>query len=181
MARNHVVFHDPQIARFLFGNTKTSWFWLLIRLYVGWAWFEAGWQKVTNAAWTGSGAGTSLAGFVSAALSKTTGAHPDVQTWYAWFLEHAVLPHAAAWSHAVAYGETLIGIALILGLLTGIAAFFGALMNLNFLLAGAVSVNPILGILALALIMAWKVAGWWGLDRWALPALGTPWQHGTLT
>jgi len=22
----------------------------------------------------------------------------------------------------------------------------------------------------------WLIAGWWGLDRWPLPALGTPWQ-----
>ena len=29
---------------------------------------------------------------------------------------------------------------------------------------------------ALLLILAWKVAGWWGLDRFLLPALGTPWM-----
>ena len=27
------------------------------------------------------------------------------------------------------------------------------------------------------IVLAWKVAGWWGLDRWALPLLGTPWQR----
>jgi thiosulfate dehydrogenase [quinone] large subunit len=30
------------------------------------------------------------------------------------------------------------------------------------------------------LILAWRNAGWIGLDRWVLPALGTPWQPGTL-
>ncbi|HLF03982.1 MAG TPA: hypothetical protein VI855_02045 [Dehalococcoidia bacterium] len=25
-----------------------------------------------------------------------------------------------------------------------------------------------------------KTAGWWGLDRWLLPAVGTPWQAGGL-
>jgi thiosulfate dehydrogenase (quinone) large subunit len=28
--------------------------------------------------------------------------------------------------------------------------------------------------------MAWKVAGWWGLDRWLLPLLGTPWYQGSM-
>jgi thiosulfate dehydrogenase [quinone] large subunit len=53
-------------------------------------------------------------------------------------------------------------------------------MNLNYLLAGTVSTNPILLILQLFLILAWRVAGWYGLDRWALPSLGTPWQKGKL-
>jgi hypothetical protein len=30
------------------------------------------------------------------------------------------------------------------------------------------------------LIMAWRVAGWCGLDCIVLPVLGTPWQPGTL-
>jgi thiosulfate dehydrogenase [quinone] large subunit len=30
------------------------------------------------------------------------------------------------------------------------------------------------------LILAWRNARWIGLDRWVLPALGTPWQPGTV-
>jgi thiosulfate dehydrogenase [quinone] large subunit len=59
--------------------------------------------------------------------------------------------------------------------LTGVAAFFGAMMNMSFLLAGTVSSNPVMFVIAIFLIMAWKVAGWYGLDRFALPRLGTPW------
>jgi thiosulfate dehydrogenase [quinone] large subunit len=50
-------------------------------------------------------------------------------------------------------------------------------MNLNFLLAGAVSTNPVLFTCSIALIMAWRVAGYLGVDRYLLPHLGTPWQH----
>ena len=64
------------------------------------------------------------------------------------------------------------------GIFTGIAAFFGSFMNINYLLAGTVSTNPILFAIATWLVLAWKVAGWWGLDRWILPALGTPWRTG---
>jgi thiosulfate dehydrogenase [quinone] large subunit len=65
-------------------------------------------------------------------------------------------------------------------MLTGIAAFFGVLMNTNFLLAGTISTNPILAIPAIFLILAWRNAGWIGLDRIALPLVGTPWQPGNV-
>jgi len=117
---------------------------------------------VTNPAWVGNKAGTALTGFVNNALTKASGEHPDVQSWYATFLRNVVLPYAGAWSHLVAFGETPVGIGLILGAFAGIAAFFGILMNLNYLMAGAVSVNPILLMLSIFLVLAWKTVGWWG-------------------
>lgn len=169
---------DSPFAQSLFGDVRWAWIWLILRVYVGWEWLQAGWGKLHNAAWAGSKAGTAITGFANGALSKTGGTHPDVQAWYAWFLQHTVLPHATIWSYAISWGETLVGIALILGLFTGIAAFFGSFMNVNYLLAGAVSTNPILFIIATWLVLAWKTAGWIGLDRWILPALGTPWSPG---
>ncbi len=128
----------------------------------------------------GKSAGTALAGFVKGALAKTTGANPDVQSWYALFLKSTILTHPAVWSYVVSYGELLVGIALIIGAFTGIAAFFGLFMNLNYLLAGTVSINPILFTLAIGLILAWRVAGYLGVDYWLLPWCGTPWQPGDL-
>jgi thiosulfate dehydrogenase (quinone) large subunit len=173
-------FSEPPFARFLFGSTKMAGFWLLVRLYVGWAWLHAGWEKFQSAAWVGDKAGTAIKGFLMGALQKTSGAHPDVQGWYASFIQNVALPNAETLSYIITFGEIAIGIALILGLFTGIAAFFGTFMNLNFLLAGTVSINPILLLLQLFLILAWRIAGWYGLDRYVLPALGTPWQAGHL-
>jgi hypothetical protein len=48
----------------------------------------------------------------------------------------------------------------ILGIFTGLAAFFGAFMNMNYLLPGTVSTNPILLVFAVLLMLAWKTAGW---------------------
>lgn len=172
------LIQDPPIAQTLFGNVRWAWIWLILRLYVGYEWLMAGWGKLNNPAWTGANAGAALTGFVNGALSKTGGEHPDVQGWYAAFLQSVVLPNAQLWSQLVAWGEFLVGIALILGIFTGIAAFFGSFMNVNYLMAGAVSTNPILFVIATWLVLAWKVAGWWGLDRWILPALGTPWRPG---
>lgn len=171
----HYIVKESPFSHYLFNNTRASWLWLIIRLYVGYEWLVAGWAKVTSDAWVGSGAGSALIGFLNGALAKTVGTHPDVQGWYASFLQNVVLAHPVFWSGLVAWGEVAVGIALIIGLFTGIAAFFGLFMNLNYLLAGTVSTNPILFTLAIALILAWKVAGYIGVDRYLLPKLGTPW------
>jgi len=176
--RKQIVEHlqDPPVAQALFGHVRWAWIWLILRLYAGWVWVQAGWEKLHDPTWSGSQAGTALSGFVNHALTETSGAHPNVQGWYAWFLQHAVLPRAAIWGHVVSWGEFLVGVALILGFVTGIAALFGAFMNMNYLLAGAVSTNPILLVIAILLILAWKTAGWWGADRWVLSALGERWR-----
>lgn len=170
---------EPPIARLFFADTRLSWLWLPVRLYVGYEWLMAGWAKVFNTAWTGEHAGAAIQGFAAGALAKSHGAHPDVSGWYAWFLQHVVVPNAGLFGYVVAWGEVAVGIALIAGLFTGIAAFFGAFMNMNYLLAGTVSINPVLFIGQLGLILAWRIAGWLGLDRWILPVLGTPWGKGS--
>ena len=175
-----IIIEESPLSKFLFSNTKLSWLWLVIRVYVGYEWLIAGWEKIHSAVWTGPTAGGALSGFIQGALAKTAGAHPDVSNWYASFLQNIILPHANAWSHVVAWGELLVGVALVIGLLTGIAAFFGLFMNLNYLLAGTVSVNPILFTLSILLILAWKTAGYVGLDYFALQYFGTPWHGGKL-
>lgn len=173
-------FDDPPVERLLFNDVRLSWLWLVLRLWLGWQWLEAGWGKVQNPAWVGAGAGAPIRGFVQGALSKTGGEHPDVPGWYAWFLQNVVQTNAGLWSNLVAYGEVLVGIALVLGLFTGIAAFFGGFMNFNYLLAGTVSTNPMMFLVAGLLVLAWKTAGWLGLDRVVLPLFGTPWAPGKL-
>lgn len=48
------------------------------------------------------------------------------------------------------------------------------------MLAGTASTNPVLFALAVALILAWKVAGYYGVERYLLPVLGAPWSTGKL-
>lgn len=172
----HHIIEDPPIARALFNDVRFSWIWLVVRLYVGWEWLSEGIIKAQTPAWAGASAGSFLTVWIGGALKKTAGAHPDVQGWYAQFLSAVVLPHAAFWSYLVTYGEIAVGLGLILGLFTGIAAFFGTTMNASYLLAGTVSTNPVLFALASLLVLAWKTAGYYGVDRWLLPRLGTPWK-----
>lgn len=171
---------EPKISKLLFSDTRFSWIWLVLRLYVGWAWLVAGFSKVNNPAWVGSGAGGAVKGFLAGALEKTSGQHPDVSVWYAEFVKNVAIPNASLFSHLVAFGEVFVGLGLILGAFTGIAAFFGAFMNMNYLFAGTVSANPFLLLIQLFLILAWKTAGWIGLDKFLLPIFGVPWQKGKL-
>lgn len=151
--------------------------WLVVRIEVGSEWLLARWEKMHSPPWGTSGKG--IAGFVAGALAKASGPNPAVQGWYAWFLQHAVLPNAGLFSFLVTYGAFVVGLGVLLGVLTGIPAGFGVLMNLNYLLAGTVSINPILGVFGLFLVFSWRVCGWIGGDRLLLPALGLPWQRGS--
>ncbi len=161
---------QPRLLSFLFGDHRLAVVWLVIRLYVGWQWLVAGFEKSQSAAWTGNAAGTAIQGFVKGALAKTGGAHPDVSLWYAEFLKNFVLPNSTIFSYLVTYGEIAVGIGLILGAFTPVAAFFGAFMNMNYLLAGTLSTNPVLLLLQFLLLLAWRTAGYFGLDRF-LPSL----------
>jgi thiosulfate dehydrogenase [quinone] large subunit len=178
--KSNVIFSDPPIAQSLFNST--SWapiLWLVIRLYLAYQWITAGLEKLENPAWTQTG--VALKGFWTAATALPKGnAHPAVAFgWYRAFLSFMLDSGSYVWfSKLVVAGELLIGIALLLGLFTGVAAFFGGFMNWNFMMAGSASTNPMLFILAILLILAWKTAGWIGLDRFILPILGTPWQPG---
>ncbi|GEM46934.1 DoxX family protein [Deinococcus cellulosilyticus] len=173
---------EPTLTRFLFADTRLAPLWTLLRIWLGYEWLHAGWGKVTNPAgvWVGDKAGVAIEGFLKGSLAKTQGDHPDVSGWYASFIQNVALPNAELLSYMVAFGEVFVGIALILGLFTGIAAFFGGLMNANFLFAGTVSSNPIMLVAAFAIVLGWRIAGHYGLDRIALPMVGVPGAPGRL-
>jgi len=169
---------EPAVSRLFFADTRFAWLWLIFRVYIGWEWLVAGYEKIISPVWVGSKAGIALQGFLMGAMKKSSGPHPDVSGWYVAFINGFVLHHTILFSYMVSYGELFVGIGLILGIFTGIAAFFGGFMNMNYLFAGTVSTNPFMFLIELFLILAWRVAGWYGLDRFVLPLLGTPWQPG---
>ncbi len=172
---------DPPIAQLLFNDTRLSWLWLIARLYVGYSWLTSGLGKITNPAWTETG--EALRGFwVTAVQIPAQGRPPVTFDWYRDFLTFLLNGGHYVWfAKLIVFGELAIGTALILGAFVGIAAFFGAFMNWNFLMAGTASINPVLFTLSILLILAWKTAGYIGLDRWLLPRLGTPWGPNIVT
>src|SRR5574337_934976 len=173
------IYEDPQFVRILFSTPRFAWLWIVVRVWLGWQWIEASLHKIGDAAWVGGGA--ALKGFWehAVAIPQLPARPMIVFDWYRSFLQYLLDIHAYTWfAKLVAYGELLVGIALVVGAFVGIAAFFGGLMNWNFMMAGTASTNPVLFSVAIVLILAWKVAGYYGLDNYLLPALGTPWKPG---
>jgi thiosulfate dehydrogenase (quinone) large subunit len=167
---------DPPFARFLFSDTRMAPVWLVIRVLLGWDWLSHGLEKLGNPAWMETG--VALQGYWERAVAIPESGRPAIAFgWYRDFLQSLLDSGAYTWfAKLIAIGEAAIGIALILGLFVGIAAFFGAFMNWNFIMAGSASTNGFLAVVAILLVVAWKVAGYYGLDRFLLPRLGTPWQ-----
>lgn len=173
-----IEIEGPAFTRFLFSNSQAGLFWLPIRLFLGFSWLEAGWHKFTDPAWVGADAGTALAGFWTRAVATPEGGRPPITyEWYRTFIQTLLDNGAESWmTYVITFGELAVGIGLLIGMLTGFAAFFGAFMNMSFLLAGSASTNPVLFTLAIGIMLAWKVAGYYGVDRYLLPMLGTPWH-----
>jgi thiosulfate dehydrogenase [quinone] large subunit len=162
------AFREPRWARFLFASATAAWLWLVVRLYIASVFIPAGWGKVTGGEWL-FGSGEPIMGLVQGALASE-----GTPAWYAWFLETVVVPNAGLFATLVALGELAAGLGLLVGLLTGIAAFGAVFMSANFVLSGVLGQNPALIILGALLMVAWRNAGWIGLDRWLIP-----WSHRT--
>jgi thiosulfate dehydrogenase [quinone] large subunit len=176
--REAIVLEEPPLAKLLFADTRLAWLWLPLRLFLGWEWLDAGLHKYSDPGWmTG---GTALMKFWERGLQMKP--KPVIAVdWYRGFIQYLLDSGAYTWfSKIVVFSELLIGIALILGAFTALAAFLGGFMNWNFIMAGSASTNGLLFAIATWLVLAWRTSGWIGLDRWLLPALGTPWKPGRL-
>jgi thiosulfate dehydrogenase (quinone) large subunit len=98
----------------------------LLRMYVGYFFFNAGMTKVQH-------------NFLSNPVLQT-----QIQTWlaagphnehYVAFLNNTVLTHWQVFSYLVVTGEILIGLSYILGFMVRPAALIAIFLNLNFMLA----------------------------------------------
>jgi thiosulfate dehydrogenase (quinone) large subunit len=136
-------FEDPALVRAVLADARLAWLWLVLRVSLGWLWFEAGRHQLQSAGGIG-GVG-----------------------------EPGLGP-------AMATVQTLAGIALILGAFVGLAAFAGGVLGSGLFPATAGVMTPLLFTAVIMLVLAWKTAGWIGLDRWLLPLLGMPWRGGEL-
>lgn len=173
--KGHVI-QDPPLVQKLLNDPRAGWFWLIPRVWLGLQWLDAAQHKLADPKWVQTG--EALKGFwMNAVKIPETGRPPIAFDWYRAFIQMLLDAQAYTWfAKLVAVGELLVGIALVLGAFTGIAAFFGGFMNWNFMMAGSASTNPVLFTIAVGLILAWKVAGYIGADYVLLRWIGTPWR-----
>lgn len=142
-------------------NRWVAMIWGALRIWLGVQWLQAGLGKV----------GTfDATGFLTGTIAKAGGEAPIVQGWYAGFVEIFAIPNVKLINILIPWGEILVGVGLIIGALTIPALIAGAFMNLNFLLAGTISTNPILLIVAVILLFVAKGTAYYGVDRILVPA-----------
>ena len=161
-----------RFADWLYRSKASSVIWLLARLWLGYGWLNAGYQKLWGSEkagfWYGGGAG--VKGFASSGVAgSATGKGGASYGWWAAFLHNFVVPNAGWIAKLITLSELLIGAMLILGLFTGAAAAAGLALNVIYMFTGSAGVNPAYAIVSVLLIMAWRNSGYLGLDRYALP------------
>ena len=100
-------------------------------------------------------------------VAKQADGNPVV--FYRQFLENTVLTHPEVFAHLTAWGETITGIGLTLGLLTGVASLTGLVLVTNYGLAtqwmsaGQQGFHIVLFALMIAFFFA-RAGRTWGLD-----------------
>ncbi|MMZ45846.1 hypothetical protein D1872_74530 [compost metagenome] len=144
-------------------NKVAMWLLTVVRVYLGYEWMTHGLEKLTG--------GFDAGGFISGAIAKTGGDHPAVQGWWGSFLEAFALPNVGLFNVLIPLGEFLVGVGLLLGTLTTLAALMAMVMNFSFLFSGTVSTNAIYLLFEIFLVVAGANAGRIGFDRWVLPFL----------
>jgi len=95
--------------------------WLaVLRIFTGVFWLTHGVPKLLNPAFAGH-----MADMVREMSSDASGPYHD-------FIMHVVLPNATLYAHLVAWGETLTGVSLLLGILTPAGGLVGFFLGLNY-------------------------------------------------
>ena len=128
---------------------------VLLRVYTGVFFLYHGIRKVGHDDFS-----SALSGFLTRSQEESF-------FFYRPFIDSIVLPNNAIFANLVAWGEVLVGLALIVGLATRYAAFVGAFMVLNFWFAKGLGVFDganhdvvwLVILIVLGFIPAGKIAG----------------------
>lgn len=142
---------------FLRTSTVASYMLTVVRIYLGYQWFKSGWGKLTTG-------GFDASGFLQFAVQNATGEKPTVPGWWADFLTTFAIPNVELFNVLLPIGEFLVGLGLILGCFTTVAAFFGLVMNFSFMFSGVTGPNPLMVLLGTIVLVSGYNAGRIGLD-----------------
>ena len=137
----------------------------VVRIVLGYKWITSAWGKVTTG-------GFDATGYLTNAINNPVAKGDEVlYPVYNAFIEHIALPMVDVINVIIPWGELLVGIGLITGILTLPAVFFGLLMNFMFLFAGTISTNPLMVLLGFIILLAAGNAGKFGGDYFVTPWL----------
>ena len=132
--------------------------WLAMRVWLGIMWIQAGWAKLFGAenAFFLHHNGAGVAGFAAHGT--------PAYTWWGHFLTGFVVPQAGWIGVLVAVGEFTIGVALVAGLFTRIAAVASLALLFTYVMSGTASVCAFYALCAIIILAMWRTASWIGAD-----------------
>jgi len=137
----------PSLSFFLLSDTRLAWALVCARAYLGCAWLLSGISLQQEVIWFRA---------EDQVTSLNAAAPADVLR---------LQPFAPI---LLGTGELVIGILLILGAFTGLTAFISVFLSVNPLDPGPATADPLAFALTMLVILAWRISGWYGLDRWLL-------------
>lgn len=130
--------------------------WTAMRVWLGVMWIQAGSAKLWGAESAGFLHGGGVAGFAAHGT--------PAYSWWGTFLHGFVVPNAGWIGVLVAVSEFAIGIALVAGLFTRVAALGSLALLFTYVMSGTASVCAFYALIAIVLLTMWRTSGWIGLD-----------------
>src|SRR6202167_4702270 len=148
----------PRVLEWLRQSKFTAVVWTAARVWLGIMWLEAGVAKIfgaENPAFLHNN-GAGVAGFASHGVAA--------YSWWGSFLHSFVVPNAGAIGVLVAFGEFAVGVGLVLGLFTRVAAIGSLLLLFTYVMSGTASVCAFYALFAIVILVMWRTASWIGAD-----------------
>jgi thiosulfate dehydrogenase (quinone) large subunit len=131
--------------------------WTAMRVWLGVMWIQAGSAKLWGAeaaAFLHSSAG--VAGFAAHGT--------PAYSWWGSFLHGFVVPNAGWIGVLVAVAEFTIGVALVAGLFTRVAALGSLALLFTYVMSGTASVCAFYAAIAIVILVMWRTSSWIGVD-----------------
>jgi thiosulfate dehydrogenase [quinone] large subunit len=148
----------PRAFQWLAGSKVMAVAWTAVRVWLGIMWIQAGmaklWGAENPAFLHNNGAG--VAGFAAHGT--------PAYSWWGSFLHSFVVPNAGWIGVLVAVAEFTIGVALVLGLFTRVAAFASLGLLFTYVMSGTASVCGFYALCALVVLVMWRTSSWIGVD-----------------
>jgi len=132
--------------------------WLAMRVWLGIMWIQAGWAKLFGAenAFFLHNNGAGVAGFAAHGT--------PAYSWWGSFLHGFVVPNAGWIGVLIAVAEFAIGVALVAGLFTRIAALGSLALLFTYVMSGTASVCAWYALFAIVVLVMWRTSSWIGVD-----------------
>jgi thiosulfate dehydrogenase (quinone) large subunit len=137
---------EPALSRRLLGDTRYAWAWLVPRAYLSVAWISAGVFLFEQHVHLTIGTTGAVVELVSGTATEGS---PVI-----W-----LVLIGCDWAVGLLFG---------LGAYTGATAFLSLILSVNPISLGPAFTDPLAAGLTVLVVLGWRIAGWYGLDRWFL-------------